>query len=71
MVQVARWSFAHRGPPRRSGGSGASRWVEEVIFAFHQPIVGGLLRAMAMLTGVGLLVDRGREAWTRARTATA
>ncbi len=42
-----------------------------LIFAFHLPFIGGVLRAMAMLTGVGLLVDRGREAWAATRPAAA
>ncbi len=42
-----------------------------LIFAFHLPFIGGVLRAMAILTGVGLLVDRGREAWASARPAPA
>jgi hypothetical protein len=41
VVQVAMWSFAHGGPPRRSGGFGAARRVEDAAVGVDEPAAPG------------------------------
>jgi hypothetical protein len=34
-----------------------------LVFASHLPFLGGLVRVIAVITGMGLLVERARAAW--------
>jgi cytoskeletal protein CcmA (bactofilin family) len=40
-----------------------------VVLAIHLPFLGGLVRILAILTGLGLLVERARLAWSARRSA--
>ena len=42
-----------------------------LVLAMHTPLLGGVVRAVAILTGVGLLADRARIAWSALRRAAA
>jgi cytoskeletal protein CcmA (bactofilin family)/predicted anti-sigma-YlaC factor YlaD len=42
-----------------------------LVLAMHTPVLGGVVRAVAVLTGVGLLADRARIAWSALRRAAA
>lgn len=62
-------------PPRSTGlrDFGASLLVGVVILgvATHVPIVGGILRVLVLLVGLGLLAERVRSAWLASRPALA